>query len=302
MLTLRRAILALVINLAVLYNIERLDFGQTNVIDIQSVVYVLALVMVLCVIAIPYFYRSRLIISLGWAFVVFGAAKIFTENLRPVFGGIYTYLTITEMVLLWTAVVFAYQVARSLRDFEGVVENITFADASRRIKPITEAAEGIQTELIRARRHHLTLSVIVVEPEPSSIRAALHRTVREVLQNMMARYVFVSLAGAISKNLRRTDVVLTQDTHGRYIILSPETDRVGSMSLIQRIESVAAEMGVAVSCGVAAFPSDALTFDELVKQAQRHIIEPTPDSSLTKAAVPTENLPEQVNEKTPNQT
>jgi GGDEF domain-containing protein len=86
---------------------------------------------------------------------------------------------------------------------------------------------------------------------------------------MMARYVITSLARIISKQLRRTDMVLDQHERGRFIIISPDTSASSSETLAQRIKSAAAEqLGVTVSCGVASFPDEALTFEELVHQAE----------------------------------
>ena len=52
MTSLRKSLLLLILFLAFAYNLERLDFGQENVIDIQSFVYVLLLVAVTSMIGI----------------------------------------------------------------------------------------------------------------------------------------------------------------------------------------------------------------------------------------------------------
>ncbi len=60
-----------------------------------------------------------------------------------------------------------------------------------------------------------------------------------------------------------------QQDQGRFIILSPESDVGGATALAERIR-VAAEqqLGVAVTYGIASFPQDALTFEELVAYAE----------------------------------
>ena len=89
---------------------------------------------------------------------------------------------------------------------------------------------------------------------------------------MMGRYVFTSLAGAIGKELRRTDMVLEEREHRRFIIVSPETDTRGSSELVQRIRAAASErLGVSLECGIASFPDEALTFEELVHQAETRL-------------------------------
>ena len=276
---LRRSVVALVFNLAIFYNIERLDFGARDVVDIQSFVYILGLAGVLCVLLVPWLARQRVTLSMAiWAGIYF-AFKLFVFNNRPLFDDVYTYLTITEIALLMISIWLAHDVARHLQDFEEAVKNITFADISRRVRKLDEAQEDIQTELIRSRRHHHPLTVMVVEPEPDSIQVALNRTVEEVQRAMMTRYVTTSLARVISNQLRRTDMVLDQRDKGRFLILSPDTNAANAAALADRIQAAAAvQLGVLVSCGVAAFPDEALTFEELVHQAKmtlRSPIEPT---------------------------
>jgi hypothetical protein len=67
-------------------------------------------------------------------------------------------------------------------------------------------------------------------------------------------------------------MVLAQKERDRFIVVCPETDTVSSKNLAERIRSVAAEqMGLQVACGVASFPDDALTFRELVRQADSSV-------------------------------
>ncbi|MBI2977176.1 MAG: hypothetical protein HYY33_09510 [Chloroflexi bacterium] len=271
---LRRATIALIIDLTFLYNLERVDFGQQNIIDIQSFVYILAMVAVIATLSIPLLNRAQLWVSLVLWSAAYMAAKLFLFASRPAFGGVYTYITITELALLLITVWLAYHVAHYLRDFEDAVENITFNKVSQRVKRMGEMEDDIQNELLRSRRHRKALSVVVIAPEPASVRATLHRTVQEVQRAMMSRYIFTSLASVISKDLRRTDIILEQSERGRYIVLSPETTAAGIAPLVDRICRNAARLGVALSWGVASFPDDALTFDELVRQAQSRLHHP----------------------------
>src|SRR3990172_12425882 len=112
---LRRSIIALISLLAIFYNIERFDFGQENVIDIQSFVYVIGLAAVLSIIFIPVLHRSSiylpLVLWLGG--YLFAKLLIFSDS-RPLLGGLYTYLTVTEAGLLCILIWLAYHVACNL--------------------------------------------------------------------------------------------------------------------------------------------------------------------------------------------
>lgn len=296
----RRSIIALLIGLTLFFNIERLDFGQANTIDIQTFVYVVGILAVFSVITLPVLWRAPFAVSLALWLGIYLVCRLTYFNTRPFLGGIHTYLSITEIAFVSLLIWLAHDLGRSLHDFEEAVKNITFSDINHRIRDLDEAAEDIQLELTRVRRHQRPLSVIVVETKPESVRAALHRTVQEVQRAMLSRYVVTSLARVIGNQLRRTDLVLNQRDRGRFIILSPDTNMVNSTVVVDRIQAAATEeLGVSVACGIATFPEDALTFEELIHRAELSLQEPsdlaqfptyTPPESAQKNEVLRDNL------------
>ena len=272
---LRLSIVALVIGLSVLFNIERLDFGAVNIIDIDSFVYVLGLIAVVTTIGMPILHRVPISVLIGgWAGIYYLSklALWFLFDQRPLFGGIYTYLSITEIALLLIMVWLAHKVSAPLQEFAEAVKSITFTNNNKRIKPITEADEDIQIEMFRSRHNHHPLSVVLVELEPESLQAALHRAVQEVQQAMLSNYVINNIAHTLSKYLRRTDLILEQRDQGRFLILCPETSAGDLELLVEYIQAVATEqLGTSIACGVATFPDEAITFEELVNQAESHL-------------------------------
>ena len=292
---LARSIITLLIGLAVFFNIERMDFGQQNVIDIQTFVYVLGILAVLAVIMIPAMWNTPLPVSLALWLGLYLLCRLSFFSSRPLLGGVHTYLSITEVALLSILVGLAHNVGRGLHDFEEAVKNITLSDVNRRVRNMDEAIEDIRMELVRSRRHQRPLTVMVIEAKPESIRAVLHRTVQEVQRAMMTRYVVTSLARVIGNQLRRTDMVLDQRDRGRFIILSPDTNVASSSVVVGRIQAAAAEqLGVSIACGLASFPDDALTFEELVHRAKANLQESNGDHQAHKLTsyAPAESLHE----------
>lgn len=275
MMHLRRSIIALLFGLTFFFNIERMDFGQKNIIDIQTFVYIVGIIAVLSVITIPTLWKSPLPVSLLLWLGVYLLCKLLIFSGRPILGGIHTYLSITEAALLSLMVALAHNVGRGLHDFEEAVKNITLSDVSRRVRRLDESIEDVRMELARSRRHQRPLTVMVVEAKPESIQVALHRTVQEVQRAMMTRYVVTSLARVIGNQLRRTDMVLDQRDRGRFVILSPDTNVASSTVVVDRIQSAAEQLGVSLACGIASFPDDALTFEELVHRAEANLQERT---------------------------
>lgn len=271
---LKRSILALLIALILFFNIERLrlDEGE-SVVDLQSFVYALGAVVVGLTIIYPALRRASTTLTLGLWTAVYLLLKvlILPDEDHPIIGDVHIYVTLTEIAFIGILGILARNLARDLCDFEDAVENITLGDASRRVQPLEDAGEEIETELVRSRRHHRPLAVIVVEPQKESLQAALHRTVQQVQQAMMARYVFTSLGRLLAATIRRTDFVFADLAKDRFIVFCPETDLKGSLDLVDRIHAVSStKMGITVACGIGSFPEEALTFEELVRQAESH--------------------------------
>ncbi|MBI1879538.1 MAG: hypothetical protein HYR94_15185 [Chloroflexi bacterium] len=258
--------------LAVFFNIERVDFGEVDIVDIASFVYILGLVAVLSVIMMPILRRSNVAVSITlWIGIYFFIKLLlfYFFHERSVLGGLNTYLTITELAFIFILVWLSHNFAAGLLEFEEAVKRITFSDSNRRIRQYHEADEDIQVEMFRSRHNHHPLSIIVVEPDAHPIHATLHRLVQEYQQTMLSSYVINNMAQTLSKYLRRTDLILEQREQGRFIIVCPETNVNDSKLLVEYIQNVALEqLGAAVDYGVATFPNEAVTFEELVRQAE----------------------------------
>jgi GGDEF domain-containing protein len=269
---LRFSILALLIVQAIFLKIERLRFEEDmQLIDIQKFVYVLGVAILAVTIGVPSVRRISRYVSLAVWLGIYLALKVFVydDPTHALLGDYHTYVSITEVAFLTILVLLAHTLAHHLHDFEQAIENVTFAGFGKRVQTLHEAEHDLQTELIRSRRHQRPLTVIVIEPDPNSVQANLHRTVQEVQRAMMGRYVLTSLARAVSDTLRRTDKIFKHNSQDRFVVVCPETDTKASDVLIERIKTAATEqLGVIVHCGVSSFPTEALTFEELVHRAE----------------------------------
>jgi hypothetical protein len=283
MLHIRRSFLALIILLAIFFNVGRFHIGDDRPVELVNFVYLLGFIVVLAHITVPALRRAPILLILFFWIGIYILCKltIFYRAADPLLGDFHTYISLTEGGFIGLTVLLTRYFENDIRDFEQAVENITLADAGERLRSLDNAAKEIQREVMRSRRYRRALSVIIVQPDPNSIRANLHRTVQEVMQTLIRRYIITSLGRVISHALRRTDIVIEQSEKERYIILCPEIDAVASKELIERIQSVAAEsLGVQVMCGVSSFP-DGRTFNELVSKAEASLQYPTQVPDLT---------------------
>jgi hypothetical protein len=263
----RWSLVQLLLGLSLFFNIERGNFGQANIIDIQSFVYILGTAAVVSTILLPPAARlsvSRLI--LFWVFI-FMLYKLLLSD-RPFLGGLYTYLTLTEAAFILILVYLAHQVAQNHRDFQQAAEYVALADAGRHLLKVEDASQDIGREMSRSRHFHRALSVIVVSPDKQSVVKAAPRLVEEIQQNVAKLWTAVRLSNIIKEQVRVVDMVMEDRENGRFIILCPEIDAQGANILTDRVgKALSNQLGVNISYGVASFPEEALTFETLLTQA-----------------------------------
>ncbi len=279
---LSRSVLVLVLFLTFFFNIERLHSADYYyLVPIQGFVYILGIGVILLILTVPALRRLPEPLTLSAWLGVYLICKVFlfASVNHPLLGGYDTYISLTEACLVCLSDLLSRPLARNLDDFEQAVSHITFAGTARRIKKLSAATEDIRTEMLRSRRYKRPLSLILIRPDPVSLNATLHRTIQQVQEAMISRYVFTSLGHEISDVLRRTDMILESDKQDRFIILCPETDAAKSQVLAQRIRAKLIEkLGVASTLGIASFPDEAVTMDELIQRAETQAKDPSASS------------------------
>lgn len=266
------SIILLLMFMAFFYNLERFDIGSQPLININTFVYVLVTVAIVFIVMLRFFRR----INILWIFVfwltIYSILKFFLIKSNPVWGGYYTYITLVEIGMLGLACSIARWVGWNLDDFEKAVENITFSEI-KRSSNLKDATDSINNEIYRSRRYNHPMTMILVEPLKSSQELILNQSVREVQESMISRYVSISLARALHEHIRRTDMLIEQPDKGRFIVMTPETDKVESDKVVSKIEEAASSIGAEVAVGVCAFPNDALTLEDMLARAEVDLAE-----------------------------
>jgi GGDEF domain-containing protein len=179
---------------------------------------------------------------------------------------------LAELAAIGLVVFLSRDLLTRLKDWDDVVEKLLLPDAGAKVRTLEQALGDIHKELVRSRRHHHPLSVIVVEPEHNSIRMNLQRVVQLIQEAVATRYLVVQIGSVLSGMLRRTDMIVEGGGQGRFIILCPEIDVAASQELLERIQSAVAKVGLSVTCGMCAFPEGAVTLDEVVEFAKSPLL------------------------------
>lgn len=158
------------------------------------------------------------------------------------------------------------------RDTELEVAAETIGELTRRDRIVHLLAGGheptwLEAELARSQRHHHQLALVLVRPDDfEALAAAAPAGGQEVLE---------AVAEVVGNELRSIDVALRHD-EATFALILPETPTEGARVAAERIRLLlplrvgrVADRGITLSLGVAEFPEDAASHDELVAAAER---------------------------------
>jgi hypothetical protein len=258
--------------LAFFFNLERIDIGNQELININTFVYILTTLAVVFIVMLTALRRLNIVVLLFIWDSLYLILKLTVYSAIPFWGGYYSYITLVEFTMFSLGVIIAHWVGANMDDFEKAVENITFSEI-KHASNLRDAVDSINNEIYRSRRYNHPLTMIMVEPLKGSQEMILNQSVREVQEAMISRYVSISLARALREYIRRTDMLVEQPDKGRFIVITPETNKVESDRVISKIYQAASSIGAEVAVGLCAFPDDALTLEDMLCRAELDLAE-----------------------------
>lgn len=260
-------IILLVLFLAVFFNLERIAPPDTGLFAIGSFVYILTTIAAVFTMLLRTFTHMKpAYMSIMWGlFYLFLKLSVF--NGSPFWGQDFSVVTLVEIAFLLAGVALAQAIGSQLQNFNNAVETITFAN-SPESRNFRDEIENINSEIYRSRRYNHPLTMIMFQPSRDSQQLMLNKSVQEVYQSLTSRFVAISVAKVLRENIRRSDHLIEQPEKGRYIVLTPETDKEQSDRVIEKIREAARSLDTDVTVGVSSFPEDALNLEDLLKQAE----------------------------------
>ncbi|MBI5031548.1 MAG: hypothetical protein HZB51_13555 [Chloroflexi bacterium] len=270
MLRLGHYTLGLVLWLTFFYNIERLDVNKAEFINVSSQVYLLTMILLVLGIILPQRFPTN-----QWAMFFVGLVGLLAIKLsqnRPYWGGQYTYITLFEFGSVFLTLILALRVGRLIADFTETVRVLIFPDLEGRVFPSNRANSMIERELQYARRRNTPLTIMLLEADTESTRLTLSVTTQEIQTLIARRYRLAAVTRLLTRDLRRSDLILDQTGDGRLILVTPETRPTEVSPLLERLTNRAqSRLGITVKWGVATFPEQGLTYEELVHQAEQDL-------------------------------
>lgn len=265
----RKAILAVIFFLTILFNIERLDIGTENTIDINTFVYVISIISIFLVILSKRI--SDLPIYNGFIlwFSIYFFIKFIIIKSNPVLEGeADLYLAITEISFLSISILIGYYTAKIFFDLESTVENITLIGTNNRVITFNEANEDIQLEIYRSRRFNTPLSIITIPISSDFDHLTINSIVKEMQDEILKHYSVIRLAKVFQNYSRRTDKILVNLGNDELVVLAPQTDKVQAKKLILNLQDATrSKLKMEFLYSIKTFPEDGQTFEKLYKAA-----------------------------------
>lgn len=155
-----------------------------------------------------------------------------------------------------------------LQQANGRLERLAVTDGLTGLNNHRRFYEALNTELLRSDRHRRQLAVLMIDVD-------FFKRVNDALGHPIGDDLLRKLAEVLSKDLRQTDLIARYGGE-EFAVILPETSKAEALQVAERmraaVESKVNEGGpwkqtVTVSIGVAVFPEDGRTAEQLLAAA-----------------------------------
>jgi GGDEF domain-containing protein len=273
MTNLKRSFFGAAVFLAVIFVLGQADYADRPLINFANYFYVAVLVAMPLTLFFPRISQIRASVPLlFWAAVYIVLLQLIDRNYSankdelPVIA--------LEFMMLEVGVWFAHQLALQISHAESIMDALALSAFPNRARDIESESQRIKIELTRSRRYHRPLSVVMIESS-SDDEALTREAFKNIQHDLMSRFTSARVGQIIDDRIRQTDLVL-RDYKGRFFVLCPETDLSNASLLAKRIaQAIKERTSLRVLWGVAAFPDEALTFEDLLQKARERLLDST---------------------------
>jgi GGDEF domain-containing protein len=277
MTNLKRSFFGAAIYLTLIFVLGQADYADQPLVNFANYFYLAVIAALPLTLFFPRISRVPVYLPLFfWAGVYIVLLQLINRNYSANKGEL--PVIVLEFILLIVGVWFAHQLASQISHAESIMDALAMSAFPNRTRDIESEHQRIKTELARSRRYHRPLSVVMLQMEPEN-----EKTTREMLKSvqhdLLNRFSAARVGQIVDDRVRQTDLVL-RDYRGRFVVLCPETDLSGASLLGKRIaRAVEERTNVRVLWGAAAFPEEALTFDDLLQKARERLVHSVPAAS-----------------------
>jgi len=133
------------------------------------------------------------------------------------------------------------------------------------LSPLVDPDDVLVFEFGRARRYERALSIVVVAPVSWPDEHDVHHA-----GDMRQPTVLPMLTAAgLREVLRETDIMCYEPLEGRFVLGLTESEGAAARRALERVQTLfQSQLRIELAIGVAQFPSDGLTLEDLVRAAR----------------------------------
>lgn len=271
--SLKNSILWVAIYLTTVVVLAQFDYSDSPIIDFAKYFYFTAILVLPVTIFFPSISKVNVMVPM----VICGCAYLVMLQMldRTASSPHSTFaIILLEFILIETGVWLGYQLAYGISHAESLMDAMALTAFPNRIKDFDSARDRIRIEVARSRRYHRPFSLIVVRASVDDIMD-IQDLFGAIQHDLRDKFSAARLGHIIDKDIRQMDLIL-RDHQGQYLILAPEVGQEGANLLVQRISHLVEEKAkLHLSWGIATFPDDALSFDDLLDAAHTRLLHPS---------------------------
>lgn len=250
--------------------ISNIDEFQESILDFSPEFFILiALIVFSELILIGVLIRagvriSNYAITPFWGIVYILIAVLYLGDSKPI------EVHLIQLLLVMLSSILAYDVGRRIGELDRTLEGLSSGAYPNRARDMQSSKDLIEAEITRSRRYHHPLSVLVMRLEKPKGKQSLEE-LDSLTADMVERFAVAKTSQILSDLARNTDMVFL-DRGNQFVILCPETNLSSITILAERIQAAVDEgLKAKINWGSAAFPDEAITFDDLLQVAQERI-------------------------------
>jgi hypothetical protein len=267
---LRRSFFWAALYLALILVLGQADYIGKPIINFASYFYLVAMIGVPVTLFFPGVNRvSTKVPLLVWAGIYSLLLLFIDRDLTTTSSDL--SIVVLEFVLLETGIWLAHQLARQINHAESIMDELAVGAFPHRAQELEEASNRVKIEFTRSRRYHRPLAMLLMEVDPETHKEN-GQALKSIQTDIVNRFTSARIGQIIDDRIRQTDLVL-RDRQWSYVIICPETDYSSVLLLARRIsQAVKEKTGYSILWGIAAFPEEALTFEDMMKKARERLI------------------------------
>lgn len=257
-------LITLLIFLSIAINIDQfVDPQRSTLFSLHSLVSVIVLLGILLPILFPVIQKFSLVIYPLSLILVYFLLRVILSS-SPNFSLNYGIQTIFEMIAIFLSGLLGLLFTKWASRSNLLSPNIPLQS---NIEDIHETdQDDLKYEFHKTKQSDRPIALIALQPVMSDEKVKLKEN---------HWLVYKTIKEVITTDSRQTDLTLGHTQEELFFLICPETNQIGAERLVNRIQaSVQIQLGINLQHGIAIYPDDSNTYEELQRIAESRLGNP----------------------------